>query len=480
MNRPLSVLIVEDSEDDALLLVRELRQGGYAPTFERVETAEAMATALGGQKWDIVIADYVLPNFSVPAALDLLKRRGLALPFIIVSGAVGEETAVSAMKAGAHDFIAKSNLTRLIPAVERELREAEERRERQRAQRELLESEIRHRTLFENSSDAIVVCDMRGNIITANKATEKLSGYLTEELTKMNMSQITPAWSFTRARGRQGRQSDKAYGWISQHHELQLTRKDGTERTVEAVTGLINIGGQPAQIQALLRDVTEERQAQENVRRYAELVMQAQEDERKRIALELHDETAQDLSRLGLDIDLLISTRNDLGKDVIDRLEELRQRTRQILEGVRRFSQDLRLPVLDDFGLLSALQWLADDLSNQYALHSTVKVVGPPRRVSPPTELALFRIAQEALNNVRKHSEATEVVVRVEFDPEKVKLSVSDNGKGLEIPKTMSDLARLGKLGMLGMQERARLVNGTCSVRSEPDRGTTVTVEVAE
>ncbi len=138
MGTPLRVLIVEDSEDDALLVLRELRRGGYDPTHERVDTAAALAAALDRQAWDVVISDYSMPQFTGPAALALLKERGLDLPFMIVSGTIGEETAVAAMKAGAHDYLMKNSLQRLVPAVQRELREAEVRRERRRADRALV------------------------------------------------------------------------------------------------------------------------------------------------------------------------------------------------------------------------------------------------------------------------------------------------------------------------------------------------------
>lgn len=137
MGKPLRVLMVEDSKDDTLLIVRELQRDGYEVTFEQVDTPATMATALEKQTWDVVIADYVLPQFSGPNALKLLRESGLDLPFIVVSGKIGEDTAVAAMKAGAHDYIMKDNLRRLVAAVERELHEAETRRERRRAEEEL-------------------------------------------------------------------------------------------------------------------------------------------------------------------------------------------------------------------------------------------------------------------------------------------------------------------------------------------------------
>src|SRR5262245_40524694 len=130
MSSPLRLLLIEDSEDDAALVVRTLRRGGYDLSYAQVESAEAMRDALARQAWDLIISDYSMPQFSGPAALQLLHEAKLDLPFIIISGTIGEETAVAAMKAGAHDFLMKGNLTRLVPAVARELREAVERRQR--------------------------------------------------------------------------------------------------------------------------------------------------------------------------------------------------------------------------------------------------------------------------------------------------------------------------------------------------------------
>src|SRR5947209_1237523 len=137
MSRPLRVLIVEDSDDDAFSLLRELRRGGYEVTSEQVYSRETMSAALDGQVWDLIISDHAMPGFSALAALDILKQRALDLPFIIVSGNMSEEFAVTAMKAGAHDFFVKGNVARLVPAIERELSEAEVRRAERRAAEQL-------------------------------------------------------------------------------------------------------------------------------------------------------------------------------------------------------------------------------------------------------------------------------------------------------------------------------------------------------
>jgi two-component system, NarL family, sensor histidine kinase UhpB len=137
VNQPLQVLLIEDSADDAALVEIELQRAGFAPVCHRVETRAGLVSALEGQEWDLIIADYRLPSFDGLAALALVKEKGLDLPFIIVSGYITEETAVAAMKAGAHDYVMKDKLARLGPAVERGLREARVRRERQRSEEQL-------------------------------------------------------------------------------------------------------------------------------------------------------------------------------------------------------------------------------------------------------------------------------------------------------------------------------------------------------
>ena len=173
---PLSVLVVEDSEFDARMLVGLLKSGGFIPTFKRVETASEMVEALKHEKWEVILADYNLPEFSAPKALEVLRNTKLDIPFIIVSGGIGEDTAVAAMRAGANDYLMKGNLARLVPAVERELRDAAVRVSRRKAIKELRESETRHRTLIENASDIIVVLNSKGVVSFISPACEKVLG----------------------------------------------------------------------------------------------------------------------------------------------------------------------------------------------------------------------------------------------------------------------------------------------------------------
>jgi len=170
MTTPLRCLIVEDSEDDARLMVRQLSKGGYDVMWERVETAEAMRAAFNRQRWDVVLADYKLPHFSGPAALELLKAGGQDLPFLIVSGTIGEEQAVAAMKAGAHDYVMKDRPGRLVPAVERELREAAGRRERRRDEEAWRTLSARQEAILAAVPDVIMEVDKHQVYTWANQA----------------------------------------------------------------------------------------------------------------------------------------------------------------------------------------------------------------------------------------------------------------------------------------------------------------------
>jgi len=182
MGIPLNVLIIEDSENDALLILRELRRGGYDPYHKRVQTAEEMGTSLEKQSWDIVLSDYNMPNFNGIHAMKLLQEKEIDIPFILVSGLIGEETAVEAMKAGASDYIMKSNLLRLVPAIQRELREARIRQDRRQAREALKESEKLYRSIFENTGTASIIFEDDMVISLANRECEQLSGYSKEEV----------------------------------------------------------------------------------------------------------------------------------------------------------------------------------------------------------------------------------------------------------------------------------------------------------
>jgi signal transduction histidine kinase len=225
-------------------------------------------------------------------------------------------------------------------------------------------------------------------------------------------------------------------------------------------------------------DITEEKRLKENMQFYITQITKAQEKERKRIARELHDETVQSLAALYINIHTMIMNDNTLSLNTKKRLEQIGSNVNYILEEVRRFSHKLRPGLLEKLGLMSSLDFIVEDLNREENLKCVVELSGYERRLLVETEVLLFRIAQEALTNVRKHSMATSAVVNVEFKDDSVKLTISDNGIGFEVPRELGSLAQLGKLGLIGMQERTRLLNGRFSIESEMHKGTSLTVEL--
>lgn len=219
------------------------------------------------------------------------------------------------------------------------------------------------------------------------------------------------------------------------------------------------------------------RERQESLQTYARQVTQAQEDERLRLARELHDETAQELVHLVRRLERFREGAPADGRDA-GQLDDLLQLSRGILKSVRRFSRDLRPSVLDDLGLVPAIELAVEEANARLPDSASLEVSGTPRRLASAVEVALFRIAQEALHNVEKHAQATRATVQLAFSSESVRLSVEDDGCGFDVPENVSSLARLGKLGVLGMKERAELVGGSFSLVSAAHNGCTVSVTV--
>jgi PAS domain S-box-containing protein len=349
----------------------------------------------------------------------------------------------------------------------------EDNTEQKKVEEALLSSEKRFRDLFESALDPIWVHDLAGNIILVNKAAAECTGRTVEETLIINVKSILSPHSLKLAQevGYKLLQHET----IDTPYEQKIIRKDGGQAIFMVRTNLLLSDGKPVAFQNIARDVTETKQMMENLHYYLQQITRAQEDERKRISRELHDSTAQNL------IALLHKLENVIGKvkllpDETKELWGLHEQTREILREVRGYSHDLRPAIIDDLGLVPALEWATDATKNEYKINTTLKVTGNRRRLSPEAELLLFRIVQEALRNVGKHAHATLAQVTVEFGESDVSLTITDNGNGSYIPDDLGKLTYGGKLGLVGMRERAQLLGGTLKIDSAPGRGTTITV----
>ncbi|MDD5288687.1 MAG: PAS domain S-box protein [Dehalococcoidales bacterium] len=334
----------------------------------------------------------------------------------------------------------------------------------------------RFKELFEKAHDAIWVQDLNGKILDANQAMAEFTGYNLKSIIGGEVANgLTPE---ALELAREVRRKLLSGIPVEQPYEQKVIRDDGTEATIMLTTSLIKEEGKPAYFQHISRDVTREKKLTENLRLYAQQITQAQEEERKRIARELHDESIQTLVILSRHIDELISAQSKRSK-MIRPLEEVRGEVDNIIAQVRRFTQDLRPPTLDYLGLIPAVRELTSQLEHQSSIKTELKTNGVEKHFTPEDEMLIYRIIQESLSNVWKHSGAMTAMVSINFGKEDTTIEIRDDGKGFVIGEDMR-FVQSGKIGLAGMLERADLLGANLSVQSNVGRGTLVTLLVPD
>ena len=205
-------------------------------------------------------------------------------------------------------------------------------------------------------------------------------------------------------------------------------------------------------------------------------VISAQEEERRRLARELHDETAQTIAALSIALDRARHELEDAPPDAVAQLQEAQAIVKRLLEETRRLILDLRPMALEDLGLVPAIRWYAETHLQQEGVTTTIESDRPAVRLAPHLEVALFRIAQEAINNIAKHADAKQATIRLFFSDAAVRIVVADDGRGFDVDRALASTG--SSVGLLGLQERARLLNGRVDIRSESGKGTQLTLEV--
>lgn len=343
-----------------------------------------------------------------------------------------------------------------------------------RALKQLQQSEERYRDLFENASDAIWLHDLDGNTLAANAECEKLTGYSAEELHRVPVDQLLEKYSMSCVRDIEERLLLNEP--VGCRCEVELVKKGGEKALVHITTSKMTHDSETVGFEHIARDVTDQRRMEENLRYYLQQATRAQEEERKRIARELHDETLQNLIVISRQMEKITSS-EALWEESLEVVRGLKKQIEVAVQEMRRFSHNLRPSILDDLGLLPALELLVEDIEKE-GVHTRFKVIGTVRRLSPEVEVMLFRIAQEAVRNISRHSQATAAELNIEFNDNRLKMNIKDNGIGFELMQSIGDQAILGKLGLVGMRERARLLGGIMVLESNPGEGTSIAVEV--
>lgn len=473
MGESLRVLIVEDSENDALLLLRELKRGGYETIHERVDTAAEMQSALDSRVWDLVVSDHSMPSFNSSAALKLVRENGYAdLPFIIVSGQIGEDAAVAAMKAGAQDYIMKNNLRRLNTAIERELRDAEVRRERRSAEEAQRLAEEKYRGIFENAVEGIFQSTVEGRFVTANPALARMFCYETPEELMESITSIGEQLYVDPDRRAEFDRLVQGEGLV-RGFESQMRRKDGgvVWASVSA-RALWGGGGEFTGYEGTLEDITARKNAEQALREIREV-------ERRRISRELHDVVLQDLTYTLQSMQLARAAartadaeEQESGRDA-DRDRQI-EALRRAIGGLRDAIYDLRLEGVREQPFVNSLESLVE-LNRQMAPEREVELLVDkelPDSLSGLAGVEVTRIVQEALANVRRHSEADRAVISVGASNDELRVEVEDDGQGFETGAGPG-------VGLSSMRERALALGGELDVDSEPGVGTRVRFRIA-
>jgi two-component system sensor histidine kinase UhpB len=487
--RPLHVLLVEDCPDDADLILLELGKAVSGVVSIRVETGAEMRAAMQEGRWDVVISDFSLPRFGAHEALAVLRETGADIPFIIVSGCIGEERAVSLMREGASDFVMKDRLARLVPVVEHELRDAAVRREHREAQERLRENERLLDGVTAALGEGIFVLNGAGALVFMNPEAERLLGWTARELRGKDMHRLIHSQKMGGTPLPEsccGVLGVLRSGGVCRTEDDAFLRKDGSLMPVSFVASAIAEGGKVTAAVVAFQDIGRRKQAErdllesrEQLRELLSYSQTVREEERTRIARELHDELGQMLTGVKLDAKWLAGRLSGGQPDVMNKINAMSGLIDETLDAMRRVAADLRPTMLDDLGLAAAVEWLTEDFGERTGIDIRLEMDMEEGQcdcseaecgLDAEVATAAFRIVQECLTNVARHAEAGHVLVSLDCHKGKLMLLLCDDGRGM--PAAHEN--KRHTYGMIGMRERAHGLGGAFDVFSIPGEGVAV------
>jgi PAS domain S-box-containing protein len=487
MPKSLRVLLVEDMENDALLVVRELRKQGYEPIHERVETAEAMQAALESGSWDIILSDHSMPCFSSGAALDIRRQKAPHLPFVLVSGTIGEEATVQAVKAGIADFVNKNDLSRLVPVMERVLREAENRSRREQAEMSLMRLDAAIKTIDET----IIITDTQGIIQYVNPAFERCTGYSSDEALGASIHMLES-----------GKHGQEFYQYMQQALArddfwkglVVNKKKDGSLYDVEATLSCIKLpDGTVANYITVQRDVTLELKLEQQYRQAQK--MEAIGALAGGIAHDFNNILAAILGYTEIALRQLTDpaeTRRHL-QSILKATDRAINLVRQILTFSRKTEQEQK-PVMPKIVIKEAVKLLRASLPSTIEIRQNIR--SDSVIIADPTQIhqVVMNLCTNAGYAMQEHGGNLEVsLVDVDLDAKSaeqypglspgkhIKLLVSDTGSGIspEILERIFDPFFTTKphgegtgLGLSVVHGIIKSCGGAISVHSEKGRGT--------
>jgi two-component system, NarL family, sensor histidine kinase UhpB len=481
----LRILLIEDDEDDYILVKSLLSQiPGTRYTLEWVRSHDDGIRALRTECHDVCLLDYWLGEQDGMAILKWAKECGCNIPVIFLTGRGDYAVDIEAMRAGAADYLSKSEATPSL--IERSVRNAVGRR---RVEEALRESEERFRFMAENSGDAVYRLrydSMRYDYLSPS--IEILTGYSPEEIAKIGFSclveridtegreNVPPSLlKQNRLAGEMGeykadyriRSKSGTLKWLSDH-SVPWTDRSG--RLIGSIGALVDIT-ERKQAEAAIRE------SERQLRLLSSKLLTVQEAERSRLAQDLHDTIGQSLVAVKYGVESAITANVGTKSEAVTRpLEAVVPVLQKLIDSVRRIYMDLRPTILDDFGIIAAVKWLCRECEASHAnitIESKINV--EEGRIPAALEIIVFRVAQDALSNVARHSKATHALLVLATDDMGTRLEVCDNGIGFDAEAFLSaEDPPWGGLGICSMRQRASLSGGAFSLRSEAGKGTSL------
>lgn len=426
--KSLRTLIVEDSPYDAELEVEELKLGGFIPEVQRVETSEELHSALASASWDIILSDYDLPGFSGPEALEIVQSSGLDIPFIMISGAIGEEVAVNSLKAGAHDFLIKGQLTRLVPAVQRELEEAQRRKTARILERKFLAT-------FEQAAVGIAHVDANGEWLLLNQKYCQILGYSREELIGNSFQNVTY--------GEDLEENIRLFqqlkeGKISVYTiEKRYIRKDRSLVWVNlTVSSVWNDARQFEYALAVAEDISQRKTMEQALKDYTQRLEQSNKELEQFATIASHD-LQEPLRKIMVFSDRLSDMISPEGTDYLKRLQASVQRMQNLINDLLNLSRVNRTgQPFKVFSLNKVLKMVLEDLN--IALQDTnAQVLIEPLDTVEADEGQIRQLLQNLIGNALKyHREGIPPIVKIygqsTEDGQAYQITIEDNGIGIK------------------------------------------------
>lgn len=484
MSKEQRVLFIEDSEDDVLLLASRFAASGYDLTQRRVDTAAGVRTALTDQSWDLILCDHNMPGFNSSQALSILNELGIDTPFIIVSGMIGEESAVEAMRAGASDYLMKDKLKRLVPAAERAIYAAQVRRAHRHARLALVETEARL---------SLIAANIPGMIFQLTRGRDKLLHFTYVSEGCQTLLGVAAGMLLERAenflsliveddRAAFNRSLDlSASGMTTWNWEGRIRYEySGTEKWVNWRSSPRGLDDGRVVWDGIVWNVTQSKVAEAELRESRATLSQltshlnhVREEERKRLSREIHDDIGGMLTALKIDVAWIKARATSESPEFQEKIESLDLLIGQIMTATSRIARDLRPGILD-YGLVASIEWLTADFGKHSGISCHLRCSEEDIELDPDIAAAVFRICQESLTNIAKHAAATEAVIWLARTSDGLSLEVRDNGRGIGA----EELQKPRAFGIIGMNERLRQFGGKLEIVGAPGGGTSVVVHL--